>query len=117
MERWRGLMTYLRARQSHVQIFTQYREHGAFLWRGYTVQRMADQCFGNNRDTSKGRQMPIHYGAPEHHVVTVSSTVGTQAINAVGAAYAFKVSTLFHVVISARGVLGVTGMPRLGRLP
>lgn len=77
-----------------LQIFCQYREHAAFLWRGFTVQQMANQCFGNAGDPSKGRQMPIHYGSAELNMVTVSSVVATQAPHAVGAAYALKVS--FH---------------------
>lgn len=74
-----------------LQIFCQYREHAAFLWRGFTVQQMAHQCFGNAGDPSKGRQMPIHYGSAELNMVTVSSVVATQAPHAVGAAYALKV--------------------------
>lgn len=64
---------------------------GIFLWRGYSIKRMADQCYGNMRDSGKGRQMPVHYGAKELSLPTISSPLGTQTINAVGAAYAFKV--------------------------
>ena len=52
---------------------------------------MADQCYGNERDSGKGRQMPVHYGAKELSLPTISSPLGTQTINAVGAAYALKV--------------------------
>ncbi|CAL5424838.1 unnamed protein product [Camellia sinensis] len=44
-------------------ILPQYREHGVLLWRGFTLQEFANQCFGNKADYGKGRQMPIHYGA------------------------------------------------------
>ena len=86
-----------------MQIFCQYREHAAFLWRGFTVQQMANQCFGNVGDPSKGRQMPIHYGSADLNLVTVSSVVATQAPHAVGAAYALKVrcwwpETIWHSV-------------------
>jgi len=43
-------------------IFAQYRELGVLLYRGFTVQQAADQCFSNEDDLGKGRQMPVHYG-------------------------------------------------------
>ncbi|CBI37524.3 hypothetical protein VitviT2T_005955 [Vitis vinifera] len=71
-------------------IFPQYREPGVLLWRGFTLQEFANQCFGNKADYGKGRQMPIHYGSNKHNYVTVSSTVATQIPQAVGAAYSLK---------------------------
>ncbi|KAI3838479.1 hypothetical protein MKX03_013243 [Papaver bracteatum] len=71
-------------------IFPQYREPGVLLWRGFTVQEFANQCFGNGADYGKGRQMPIHYGSKKHNYVTVSSTIATQLPQAVGAAYSLK---------------------------
>ncbi|KAK9713265.1 hypothetical protein RND81_06G015900 [Saponaria officinalis] len=71
-------------------IFPQYREPGVLLWRDFTVQDFANQCFGNKADNGKGRQMPIHYGSNKLNYVTVSSTVGTQLPHAVGAAYSLK---------------------------
>ncbi|CAK9153570.1 unnamed protein product [Ilex paraguariensis] len=68
----------------------QYREPGVLLWRGFTLQEFANQCFGNKFDNGKGRQMPIHYGSTKHNYFTVASTVGTQIPHAVGAAYALK---------------------------
>lgn len=53
----------------------QYREPGVLLWRGFTVQEFANQCFGNKADYGKGRQMPIHYGSNKHNYFTVSSTI------------------------------------------
>ncbi|GAB2283163.1 hypothetical protein Dimus_017692 [Dionaea muscipula] len=71
-------------------IFPQYREPGVLLWRGFTLQEFADQCSGNIADNGKGRQMPIHYGSKKLNYVTVSSTVATQLLHAVGAAYSLK---------------------------
>lgn len=73
-------------------VFTQYREVGILLWRGFTVQQCADQCFSNEKDLGKGRQMPIHYGSAELNFQTVSSPLTTQLPQAVGAAYALKQS-------------------------
>ncbi|KAL6993002.1 3-methyl-2-oxobutanoate dehydrogenase (2-methylpropanoyl-transferring) [Sarracenia purpurea var. burkii] len=71
-------------------IFPQYREPGVLLWRGFTLQEFANQCFGNKADYGKGRQMPIHYGSKKHNYFTVSSTIATQISHAVGAAYSLK---------------------------
>ncbi|MED6110403.1 hypothetical protein PIB30_042572 [Stylosanthes scabra] len=71
-------------------IFPQYREPGPLLWRGFTLQEIANQCFSNKYDNGKGRQMPIHYGSNKHNYFTVASTVATQVPHAVGAAYSLK---------------------------
>lgn len=71
-------------------IFPQYREPGTLLWRGFSLQEFANQCFGNKADYGKGRQMPIHYGSNKLNYITVASTVATQLLHAVGAAYSLK---------------------------
>ncbi|XP_045816154.1 2-oxoisovalerate dehydrogenase subunit alpha 1, mitochondrial-like isoform X2 [Trifolium pratense] len=71
-------------------ILPQYREPGVLLWRGFTLQQIAHQCFGNTNDLGKGRQMPIHYGSNKHNYFTVSSPIATQLPQAVGAAYSLK---------------------------
>ena len=43
----------------------QYREMGVLLWRGFSIDKVMAQCFGNEEDTSgKGRQMPVVCRAP-----------------------------------------------------
>jgi 2-oxoisovalerate dehydrogenase E1 component alpha subunit len=71
-------------------IFAQYREAGVFLWRGFTVDQFANQCFANARDGGKGRQMPVHYGSSDLRIQTISSPLATQIPQASGAAYAYK---------------------------
>mmetsp|Transcript_67904 Transcript_67904/g.116678 ORF Transcript_67904/g.116678 Transcript_67904/m.116678 type:complete len:333 (+) Transcript_67904:120-1118(+) len=71
-------------------VLAQYREAGVLLWRGESVQQLADQCFSNNADKGKGRQMPVHYTSKEHNFQTISSPLGTQMPQAVGAAYSLK---------------------------
>jgi pyruvate dehydrogenase E1 component alpha subunit len=71
-------------------LFPCYREFGAALLRGLTLQRFIDNMFGNANDTVKGRQMPDHYTSREHHWVSISSPVGTQITQAVGFAWAAK---------------------------
>ncbi|KAL3513767.1 hypothetical protein ACH5RR_026484 [Cinchona calisaya] len=71
-------------------VLPQYREPGVLLWRGFTLQEFANQCFGNNADYGKGRQMPIHYGSQKHNYLTVSSPIATQLPQAAGVAYSLK---------------------------
>eukprot|EP00968_Pinguiococcus_pyrenoidosus_P005912 scaffold387_cov244-Pinguiococcus_pyrenoidosus.AAC.2 len=71
-------------------VFAQYREAGVLMWRGFTLQNFADQCYGNADDVGKGRQMPVHYGSRKHNFQTISSPLATQIPQAVGAAYALK---------------------------
>ncbi|XP_021284599.1 2-oxoisovalerate dehydrogenase subunit alpha 1, mitochondrial-like isoform X2 [Herrania umbratica] len=72
-------------------VLPQYREPGVLLWRGFTLQEFANQCFGNNADDGKGRQMPIHYGSSKHNFITVSSPIATQLPQAAGMAYSLKI--------------------------
>lgn len=71
-------------------VFAQYREAGVLMWRGFNLDDFMNQCYGNNLDYGKGRQMPVHYGSKELNFVTISSTLATQMPQAAGAAYAYK---------------------------
>jgi 2-oxoisovalerate dehydrogenase E1 component alpha subunit len=71
-------------------IFAQYREAGLLMWRGFTLEQFCNQCFSNDLDLGKGRQMPVHYGCRALNYQTISSPLGTQITQAVGAAYKFK---------------------------
>lgn len=72
-------------------VFPSYREQGAWFWRGYTIETFINQLFGNEKDPVKGRQMPVHHTARELNLVSISSPVGTQIPQAVGAAHAAKI--------------------------
>lgn len=61
-------------------IYPQYREMGAFLWKGVTVEEFIDQCVGNVGDEGKGRQMPIHVGNKALNIVTVSSPLSSSGL-------------------------------------
>jgi 2-oxoisovalerate dehydrogenase E1 component alpha subunit len=73
-------------------ILAQYREVGVLLWRGFSLQQAADQCFSNASDLGKGRQMPVHYGSSALNFQTISSPLATQLPQAAGVAYALKLS-------------------------
>ncbi|KAG8383847.1 hypothetical protein BUALT_Bualt04G0056300 [Buddleja alternifolia] len=84
-------------------VFPQYREAGVLLWRGFSLQDFANQCFGNKGDNGKGRQMPAHYGSNKHNYFTVASTVATQIPHAVGAAYSLKMERRYACTITYFG--------------
>ncbi|KAJ0748524.1 putative 3-methyl-2-oxobutanoate dehydrogenase (2-methylpropanoyl-transferring) [Helianthus annuus] len=81
----------------------QYREPGILLWRGFTVQDFANQCFGNNSGHGKGRQMPIHYGSKSLNFITISSPLTTQLPQAVGMAYSLKMDKKDSCVVAFFG--------------
>lgn len=51
---------------------------GVLMWRGYTLDQFMNQCYGNQNDLGKGRQMPVHYGSRDLNFVTISSPLATQ---------------------------------------
>ncbi|KAJ2368247.1 hypothetical protein H4S01_001693 [Coemansia sp. RSA 2610] len=71
-------------------VFGQYREAGVLLQRGFTLTQFMNQCYSNEMDLGKGRQMPIHYGTRDLHFQTISSPLATQIPQAAGAAYAMR---------------------------
>ncbi|CAG8596769.1 7947_t:CDS:2 [Ambispora leptoticha] len=73
-------------------IFGQYREAGVLLYRGFGLDEFMNQCYSNEQDNGKGRQMPVHYGSKELNFQTISSPLATQIPQAAGAAYALKMS-------------------------
>lgn len=73
-------------------VLAQYREAGVLMWRGFSLQQFADQCFSNKADLGKGRQMPVHYGSRALNYQTISSPLGTQIPQAAGAAYRLKLA-------------------------
>jgi len=71
-------------------VFPCYREFGAALLRGFPLQRLVDNVFGNKNDVVKGRQMPHHYTSRQIGWASISSPVGTQITQAVGFSWAAK---------------------------
>lgn len=71
-------------------MYAQYREAGVLMYRGMSLLQMMHQCYSNEHDLGKGRQMPVHYGSKEINFHTISSPLGTQIPQAVGAAYTLK---------------------------
>ncbi|MEZ5987769.1 MAG: pyruvate dehydrogenase (acetyl-transferring) E1 component subunit alpha [Planctomycetota bacterium] len=71
-------------------IFPAYRQPGILVWRGAPMQQIVDEWYGNGDDVCKGRQMPVHYSFRQCHFVSISSPIGTQLTQAVGAGMAAR---------------------------
>ena len=85
--------------QPQDMIMAQYREQGALMFRGFSLENFMNQMFSNEKDLGKGRQMPIHYGSNELNYMTISSPLGTQIPQASGYAYGQKLQGLDAVTI------------------
>ena len=84
-------------------VFPGLRDHGAWLWRGYSVADTLHQLFGDSADSSKGRQMPGHHSSRDHRMVSISPTVGTHLPQAAGAAHAARISGTDDVAMALFG--------------
>mmetsp|Transcript_14226 Transcript_14226/g.26440 ORF Transcript_14226/g.26440 Transcript_14226/m.26440 type:complete len:791 (+) Transcript_14226:66-2438(+) len=84
-------------------IWPQYRELGMFLWRGLTPQQIVDQNIGNEGDSSKGRNLQVHYAMLDKNVQTVHAVLGTQVPQAPGAGYAYKLEKADRVSVAYFG--------------
>jgi 2-oxoisovalerate dehydrogenase E1 component alpha subunit len=85
--------------KSQDMIMSQYREQGALMFRGFSLENFMNQMFSNEKDLGKGRQMPIHYGSSELNYMTISSPLGTQIPQATGYAYGQKLKGLDEVTL------------------
>jgi pyruvate dehydrogenase E1 component alpha subunit len=84
-----------------------HRELGAVLYRGLPLRSFIAQLYGNANDIARGRQMPVHPGAPRSlNYLPPSSCVATQLPQATGIAWAAKVLKKKTVVL---GYLGEGG--------
>jgi pyruvate dehydrogenase E1 component alpha subunit len=84
-------------------MFPHYRDPAAALIRGVSMEDLVHQCFGNARDSSKGRQMPVHYSFKDQNFFTISSPLTTQVLHAAGAAHAMKYRGDKKVVLTTFG--------------
>ncbi len=71
--------------------FPAYRQPGIPILRGVSFDDLANEWYGNDVDTSKGRQMPVHYSFRSANFVSISSPIGTQITQAAGAGMAARI--------------------------
>lgn len=79
------------ALESRDWVFPALREGAVLLMRGYSLEKYMGQLVGCALDPGHGRQMPNHFGSSEHNYLTLSSVIGTQISQAMGAAWAAKI--------------------------
>jgi len=72
-------------------IFPALREGAVLLLRGFPLDRYVAQLIGNSLDETHGRQMPCHFSSARHRFVSLSSPIGTQILQGMGAAWAAKI--------------------------
>ena len=69
-------------------IFPAYREPGMAFYRGMPLDELINHWFNNEKDPQKGRRLPGLFGSIKYRYVNPSAPIGTQIIQAAGAAYA-----------------------------
>jgi len=82
-------------------LFPALREGAAALWRGMPLDGYIAQCFGNAADATHGRQMPCHYSDAASRYVSLSSPIGTQISQAVGAARSIQIRGVTTQIVGA----------------
>jgi len=91
-------------RRGHDWIAPFYRSIATCLAFGMSARDLMLAQYAKASDPSSGgRQMPGHYGHPDHHLVSVSSPVATQILHAVGIALAAKIRKLDQVAVAIMG--------------
>ena len=91
-------------RRGHDWLAPYYRSVTTCLAFGMTARDMMLAQFAKASDISSGgRQMPGHYGSPEHHIISVSSPVATQILHAVGTALASRIKGEDAVSVAIMG--------------
>ncbi len=71
-------------------LFPAYRQPGILLLRDVPYEDIVNEWYGKAADTSKGRQMPVHYSFRRANFVSISSPIGTQLSQAAGAGMAAR---------------------------
>jgi pyruvate dehydrogenase E1 component alpha subunit len=84
-------------------MFTSYREHGAHLVRGLSLDLLFAQIYGNSNDLLKGRQMSNSWGSKELNIVPTAAPIGAYLPVAVGCAMAITMRKENDAVLTFLG--------------
>jgi 2-oxoisovalerate dehydrogenase E1 component alpha subunit len=91
-------------RKGHDWLVPFYRSVAAVMSFGMSARDIMTAQFARADDISSGgRQMPGHYGAARHNILSTSSPVATQVLHAIGIALAAKIRKTDQVVVTALG--------------
>jgi len=92
-------------------IFPSYRDFGMALYHGVTPLEMMHNMYGDDLDSARGRQMPVHFSFKRPiNFVSISSPIGTQIPQAVGAAQAMKLRGEKNVCLTSFGDGGTSSL-------
>ena len=80
-----------------------YRDRAIVLGRGVTHEQFFLDFFSKLGGPSNGRQMPVHFNSHELHIVSLSSPVATNMLQAVGMAMSLKERNIPEVVVASIG--------------
>jgi len=84
-------------------VFPALRAGAVLLMRGYPMAKYMGQLVGCALDPTHGRQMPCHFSSAEHRFVSLSSVIGTQISQTMGAAWGAKIRKDDTVVMGYMG--------------
>jgi 2-oxoisovalerate dehydrogenase E1 component alpha subunit len=94
--------------------FPSYRDFGMALYHGVAMLDMMHNMYGDAQDSARGRQMPVHFSfsppAQPIRFFSISSPIGTQIPQAVGAAYAARFRGSDDVVLASFGDGGTSSL-------
>ncbi len=82
-------------------MFTSYREVGAHIVRGLSIDLMFAQLFGNSSDLLKGRQMSNSWGSRELNIMPTAAPIGAYLPVAVGVAMGMKIKKKNNLAVLA----------------
>ena len=85
-----------------------HRDMGAIITKGVPLAVLLRQVYARANSPDKGKSHPCHFGYPELNVLTPASTVAGQVVIGTGAAMAFKIQKLPHVVMCGFGEGGTS---------
>lgn len=91
------------ALQENDWMFTSYRESGAHIIRGLSLDLLFAQIYGNSNDLLKGRQMSNSWGSKELRIVPTAAPIGAYLPVAVGCAMALKLKKEKAAVLTFLG--------------
>jgi pyruvate dehydrogenase E1 component alpha subunit/2-oxoisovalerate dehydrogenase E1 component alpha subunit len=77
--------------ESRDWVFPALREGAVLLMRGYSLEKYMAQLVGCALDPTHGRQMPCHFSSDDHNYLSLSSVIGTQILQAMGAGWGAKI--------------------------